>query len=500
MVGLAVSERRAVISPDAINDPRFPSDPGARERFAASSDRTILALPLLLQDRVIGALSLRDRTGRVFSEEEVRAAQALADQAAIALENARLYVTAERRRREAEELARAARTLTESLDVADLAARIVSSLQDILRVRTAGFRLLQPDGSLVALGPPGGAPGYAEPGHVVHSGHGTSGRAIATGEPSQSADVLADPAITLPDDVRERILAAGTRAYLSVLLRAHGVLIGVLTVGDVAGRVYTPDEIDPAPGVRGPGGAGARQRAALRAGPARARRAGARARPARPRRDAARGRRAGGRRGPPPQQPARRHPRPDPDRAPPVLDTGPRARSPPGRAGGARQRRRGQAARPVQPGPSGADDRPRRPQRARGRRRRDDAPALAERGRGARRARRDGAGAGRDPARVRRSAVGARGAGQPDPELGRRAARGRAHRGAHLGDRRRCALLGQRHRRRHVRRGPPPGLRAVLHHEGREEHGPRPQRELRDHPASRRRADDRRPRKGGAAR
>jgi signal transduction histidine kinase len=243
VVGLAVSERRAVISPDAINDPRFPSDPGAAERFATSSDRTILALPLLLQDRVIGALSLRDRTGRVFSEEEVRAAQALADQAAIALENARLYVTAERRRREAEELAHAARTLTESLDVADLAARIVSSLQDILRVRTAGFRLLQPDGSLVALGPPGGAPGYAEPGHVALSGHGTSGRAIATGAPFQSADVLADPAITLPDEVRERILAAGTRAYLSVLLRAHGVLIGVLTVGDVAGRVYTPEEI-----------------------------------------------------------------------------------------------------------------------------------------------------------------------------------------------------------------------------------------------------------------
>jgi signal transduction histidine kinase/CheY-like chemotaxis protein len=243
VVGLAVSERRAVVSADAINDPRFPSDPGAVERLATSSDRTILALPLLLQDRVIGALSLRDRTGRVFSDEEVRAAQALADQAAIALENARLYVTAERRRREAEELARAARTLTESLDVADLAGRIVSSLQDILRVRAAGFRLLQPDGSLVALGPPGGAPGYAEPGHVALSGHGTSGHAIATGQAFQSADVLGDPAITLPAEVRERILAAGTRAYLSVPLRAHGVLIGVLTVGDVAGRVYTPDEI-----------------------------------------------------------------------------------------------------------------------------------------------------------------------------------------------------------------------------------------------------------------
>lgn len=244
VVGFAVSERRPIVSADALNDPRFRSDPGAAKRFATSSDRTILALPLLVQERVIGALSLRDVTGRVFTAEDVRIAQAFADQAAVALDNSRLYAAAERKRREAEELARAARNLTESLDVSELAGRIVASVQNILHVRAAGFRLLQPDGSLVALGPPGGTPGYAEPGHVASSGHGTSGPAIATGAPFQSPDVLADPSISLPDEVRKRILDAGTRAYLSVPLRAHGALIGVLTIGDAAGRTYTREEID----------------------------------------------------------------------------------------------------------------------------------------------------------------------------------------------------------------------------------------------------------------
>ena len=244
VVGFAVEQRRPILSPDALNDPRFPSDPDAHRRAEHSPDRAILALPLLVKDRVIGALSLRDATGRQFTDDEVRVAQAFADQAAIALENAGLYVTAERRRREAEALARAARSLTESLDVKDLAARIVSSLQDILRVRTVGFRLLQPDGTMLALGAPGGAPGYAEPGHVAPAGHGTGGRVIATGGPYQSADVLEDPAVTLAPEVRQRILAAGTRAYLSVPLRAHGVMIGALTVGATAGRVFTPEEIE----------------------------------------------------------------------------------------------------------------------------------------------------------------------------------------------------------------------------------------------------------------
>jgi signal transduction histidine kinase/uncharacterized protein YigA (DUF484 family) len=243
VVGFAVQERRPIFSPDALADPRFLSDPAAHTRLDASPDRAILALPLLVQDRVIGAVSLRDVIGRVFGPEEIRLAQAFADQAALALENARLYVQAGRRREEAEALAHAARTLTETLDVSAVAARIVASIQPILRVHTAGFRLLQPDGTLLALGPPGGAPGYAPPGHIVPSGHGTAGHVIASGAPFQSPDVLTDPSIMLTDDVRQRILAAGTHAFLSVPLRAHGTLIGVLTVGDAAGRVFTAAEI-----------------------------------------------------------------------------------------------------------------------------------------------------------------------------------------------------------------------------------------------------------------
>ena len=244
VVGFAVQERRPIFSPDALADPRFVSDPDAQARLDASSDRTILALPLLVQDRIIGALSLRDVTGRVFTAEDVRLAQAFADQAALALENARLYVQADRRRHEAEALARAARSLTQSLDVTDVAARIVDSVRDVLNVRSAGFRLLQPDGSLLALGAPGGAPGYAQPGQVSPPGYGVSGRVIATGQPFQSADVLADGSITYTDEVRQLILKAGARAYVGVPLRARGVLIGVLTVGDATGRVFTPAEVD----------------------------------------------------------------------------------------------------------------------------------------------------------------------------------------------------------------------------------------------------------------
>src|SRR5207244_1204171 len=48
----------------------------------------------IVQERVIGGILVGDREGRVFTEDELSLAQAFADQAAVALENARLYVEA----------------------------------------------------------------------------------------------------------------------------------------------------------------------------------------------------------------------------------------------------------------------------------------------------------------------------------------------------------------------------------------------------------------------
>ena len=53
-----------------------------------------MGVPLVAHDRIVGALSLADRTGREFTADELQALQAFADQAALALENARLYASA----------------------------------------------------------------------------------------------------------------------------------------------------------------------------------------------------------------------------------------------------------------------------------------------------------------------------------------------------------------------------------------------------------------------
>jgi len=102
MVGIAVRDRAIVTTADALADPRVTYPPDARARLQNSAHRALLAVPLVAQDRVFGALAVGAARGRQFTEAEIELVSAFADQAAVALHNARLFAEARRRRAEAE--------------------------------------------------------------------------------------------------------------------------------------------------------------------------------------------------------------------------------------------------------------------------------------------------------------------------------------------------------------------------------------------------------------
>jgi PAS domain S-box-containing protein len=80
--------QESVILDDAAAEPPFAADVYVRQRQA----RSILCLPLIAQTRLIGVLYLENNlTTRAFAAARVAMLKLLASQAAIALENARLY-------------------------------------------------------------------------------------------------------------------------------------------------------------------------------------------------------------------------------------------------------------------------------------------------------------------------------------------------------------------------------------------------------------------------
>jgi PAS domain S-box-containing protein len=89
LIARAALGRAPVSSTDVLADSRCSE--GLRARIAEHGSFAMLAVPLHAKGEVIGVLTIADHAGRVFGEREVALLTAFADQAAIALENSRLY-------------------------------------------------------------------------------------------------------------------------------------------------------------------------------------------------------------------------------------------------------------------------------------------------------------------------------------------------------------------------------------------------------------------------
>jgi uroporphyrinogen-III synthase len=85
-VGRVIRERQTVVIEDvASQKPELHPELASRAGLA-----TLLSVPLMASQSVIGALNVYVRERRTFTEEETRFARAVAGQAALALENTRL--------------------------------------------------------------------------------------------------------------------------------------------------------------------------------------------------------------------------------------------------------------------------------------------------------------------------------------------------------------------------------------------------------------------------
>jgi sigma-B regulation protein RsbU (phosphoserine phosphatase) len=83
LVGYAALHREAVNVPDVSKDPRYIK--------VVDDARSELAIPMLIQDRCIGVFDLESPELDAFTKRDVEILTLLASQAAVAIENARLY-------------------------------------------------------------------------------------------------------------------------------------------------------------------------------------------------------------------------------------------------------------------------------------------------------------------------------------------------------------------------------------------------------------------------
>jgi signal transduction histidine kinase len=233
ITALAVGQRRTVSSADVLTDAAVTLAPAVRERFAGSAARAQLAVPLVMRDRIIGALAIGRPAGATFDEADVALAQAFGDQAAVALQNAEMFEEqlslldhARARRARLQALLDVGREVSRIQPPASLLERIAATCGRLLQTDSVGIRLVEGDELVVAFAS-GGAQEVMSTTRLK-IGESLSGLVAASGETLVLSDPATDPRlIPAHRDAMERL---GYRALIAVPIKAGERIAGVLSV------------------------------------------------------------------------------------------------------------------------------------------------------------------------------------------------------------------------------------------------------------------------------
>jgi GAF domain-containing protein/CheY-like chemotaxis protein len=240
--GLVAATGEPLIVSDISADPRVIEE--HREAAARAGYKQGLSVPAKIGGRVVGVFSIRARRDEGFSEADVAIATVFAAQAAIALETARLYSDAERRRQTAERLAEVGRLISQSLDLEEVARRVVTNLKSLVpTLRAALYRTVPGSDDLPLVADamdPGvsivGNPGFAQ-------GEGVPGLAFQEGRLVVTSNLLTDPRIRFRPEVRAYWASTPVRAVAAVPLLGSDSILGVLAMADRQGRIFTDEEL-----------------------------------------------------------------------------------------------------------------------------------------------------------------------------------------------------------------------------------------------------------------
>jgi PAS domain S-box-containing protein len=147
---------KPVILKNAQKDKRF------KKWAGINNVRGWMGVPMFAQNRFVGFLNLDSSTENFFTDDHASLAQTFGNQAAVAIENARLFDAEQKRRREAEILREASAALTSSFELIEVLNTLLDQVAILVPYDSAAVFLLEKDHYKVVAGR-----GYRHPEKVI---------------------------------------------------------------------------------------------------------------------------------------------------------------------------------------------------------------------------------------------------------------------------------------------------------------------------------------------
>ncbi|MFQ5881994.1 MAG: GAF domain-containing protein [Candidatus Methylomirabilales bacterium] len=215
LAGQVVTEEKPLAVVDRTTDPRAAHPDLAKEHGLTS----FLGVPVKVREKIIGVISVSTKEPRHFTEEEISLLSTFADQAAIAIGNARVYQQIQRYASTLAELYKSTLQVSASLDVDETLHKIVENVVAASEAASSNIILFDELGQISHL------VGW-QVGEIEARPDGLSRQVWETGRPV----VLPDFATTPPGMINPQLLALGRRAAVCLPLQVREQVRGVMWV------------------------------------------------------------------------------------------------------------------------------------------------------------------------------------------------------------------------------------------------------------------------------
>ena len=232
LLGVLIREATTLRLHDIADDPRSVGFP-----LNHPSMRTFLGVPIVLRGVAYGNLYLTEKAGgQDFTSEDEELTQLLAAQAAVAIENARLYESSTRWLRQLEGLNEIGAALASEVELEPLLDLVARRMRELVGARIVLIALPDARGSL-SVSAAAGRDGLV--GIAIDPRTSKVGRVLERGQTERVNAIVDDPEV---DQRVARELGVTSAMYLPLTVR--GTPIGVVAVHDKLGADARFDEGD----------------------------------------------------------------------------------------------------------------------------------------------------------------------------------------------------------------------------------------------------------------